>query len=147
MSAIYNFIIRGIFSTAAELLGVAAIILPGAVREHFFSSRQRIVSFIFLMLFVNGAAKFFMSAMKAIIDLFDFTGYLSKFSFNIMNLLSFTNPYDRGYNEGYNDGRQNCDTKMNLLKEKTSIWLRLWKVLKYALVLLLFYSVIMTAKW
>lgn len=143
----YDLIIRRIFSIATELLGVAAIILPRTVREHFFSSRQRIVSFIFLMLFVNGAAKFFMSAMKAIIDLFDFTGYLSKFSFKIMNLLSFTNPYDRGYNDGYDDGRRNYDTKMNLLNTKTSIWLRLWKVLKYALVLLLLYSVIMTAKW
>lgn len=140
LAGIYDLIIRRIFSIAAELLGVAAIILPGTVGEHFFSSRQRIVSFIFLMLIVNGAAKFLLSALMSVIDLLGFTG---KLKLDIMKLLSFTNPYDKGYS----DGRDYRPSKLELLNIRKSIWLRLWKALKYALILLLFASVIMTSNW
>ncbi len=144
LAGIYDLIIRRIFSIATELLGVAAIILPRTVSEHFFSSRQRIVSFIFLMLIVNGAAKFLLSALMSVIDLLGFTG---KLKLDIMKLLSFTNPYDKGYSDGYNDGRDYRPSKLELLNIRKSIWLRLWKALKYALILLLFASVIMTSNW
>ncbi|MBQ9404911.1 MAG: hypothetical protein IJU15_07995, partial [Synergistaceae bacterium] len=91
---IFDFVVRRIFSIVAELLGVAAIILPSTVREHFFLSAQRIVSFIFLMLFVNGAAKFLLSALMSFIDLF---GLSEKLKLDIMN----STQYKSGYYEGY----------------------------------------------
>ncbi|MBQ4469074.1 MAG: hypothetical protein IJR35_07900 [Synergistaceae bacterium] len=137
---IFDFVVRRIFSIVAELLGVAAIILPSTVREHFFSSAQRIVSFIFLMLFVNGAAKFLLSALMSFIDLF---GLSEKLKLDIIN----STQYKSGYYEGYDDGKNNRHTKIKLINEKTSIWLRLLKALKYVLVFVLFAAVIMTSNW
>lgn len=137
---IFDFVVRRIFSIVAELLGVAAIILPSTVREHFFLSAQRIVSFIFLMLFVNGAAKFLLSALMSFIDLF---GLSEKLKLDIIN----STQYKSGYYEGYDDGKNNRHTKIKLINEKTSIWLRLLKALKYVLVFVLFAAVIMTSNW
>ena len=143
LANIYDWVIRAIFSAAAGILGGVAVILPPAVREHFFSSRQRIVAFVFLMLVVNGIVKLVLSAFMSVIELFGVTG---NFSFDITNLLPFTNPYVKGYDDGYNDGRYYKDSKLGLLSHK-SIWLRLWNFIKYGLVCLVFYSVIMTSDW
>ena len=59
----YNLIVRGIFSIVAGLVGGAGALLPPAVKEHFFASRQRMLSFIMLLLIINGIAKLFFSAM------------------------------------------------------------------------------------
>lgn len=61
-----EYIVRSIFSVIAELIGVAGAFMPSAVKEHFFSSGQRMLSFIFLVFIIKGAAKFILSALKSI---------------------------------------------------------------------------------
>ena len=143
MEYIYNWFIGIIFDIIAGILGVASIILPDEVAEHFFSSRERVVSLIFIMLMLHGAAKVIFSAFMAVIDLFSVSGHLSR---DVLDFFQFTNPFLRGYKDGYNDGRHCRDSKLRLLKH-AGIWERLWNVAKYALLFLLFYSVIMTSNW
>lgn len=143
MIYIYNWVISIIFDIIARVLGVVSIILPDEVEEHFFSSRERLVSFIFIMLIVNGAAKVIFSALMAVIDLFSASGHFSR---DVLDFFQFTNPFLRGYKDGYDDGKHYRASKLSLLKH-ASIWVRLWNVAKYALLFLLLYSVIMTSNW
>ena len=140
---IYEWVISEICDILAGIIGLTSIILPEDVAEHFFSSRERIVSFIFIMLIVNGAAKIMFSALTAVIDLFSRSGHFSR---DVLDFIHFTNPFLRGYKDGYDDGRHNRASKLHLLKHP-SIWLRFWNVAKYALIFLLLYSVIMTSDW
>ena len=141
--AVYDWVIRWIFSITSEILGGVAVILPSAVREHFFSSRERIVAFIFLMLIVNGAVKLVAGALRSIMDLFGAGGHLSV---DVMDFFHLTNPFNRGYNDGYDDGRWYKGSKLPLLG-KRSVWVRAWNVMKYGLVFLVLYSVINTSDW
>ena len=143
MTFIYEWIISEIYDIIAGIIGLTSIILPQEVSEHFLSSRERIVSFIFIMLIVNGAAKIILSALMAVIDLFSSNGHFSR---DVLDSFHFNNPFLRGYKDGYDDGRHYRDSKLRLLKH-TSIWVRFWNVGKYVLIFLLFYSVIMTSDW
>ena len=140
---IYEWIIIEIYDVIASIIGLTSIILPQEVSEHFLSSRERIVSFIFIIFMLNGAAKIIFSALMAVIDSFSTIGHFSR---DMLDFFHFTNPFLSGYKDGYDDGRHYRASKLRLLKH-TSIWVRLWSVGKYALIFLLFYSVIMTSDW
>ena len=143
LSALSDWVLRFIFWIVSGLLGGVGALLPAAVKEHFFSSRERILSFIFLILIVNGAVKLILSALSSVLDLFglNLAGKIKD------RLLSLTNPRDRGYKEGYEDGRNYHSSRLEEIKGKNNITGKLWKVLKYFVVFVLLYSVVMTSDW
>ena len=103
---IYEWIIIEIYDVIASIIGLTSIILPQEVSEHFLSPRERIVSFIFIMLIVNGAARIILSALMATIDLFSSS---RNFLRDVLDSFHFNNPFLRGYKDGYDDGRHYRD--------------------------------------
>ena len=141
-SKIYGWILSVIFSIVTGVLGVAGFIFPSAVKEHFFSLRKHILSFIVLVLIVNAVVKFFLSAVRAVIELF---GMKDKMLNRIISFM-FVSLYSEGFSQGYDDGYYGYTSKLYYLDEK-SIFARLLSVIKYFVAFMLLYSIVMNTNW
>lgn len=131
-----------IFSIVTGVLGVAGFIFPSAVKEHFFSPRKHILSFIVLVLIVNAVVKFLLSAVKAVIELF---GLKDKTLNKIINFM-FISLFNEGFSQGYDDGRYGYASRLDYLDEK-SLFTRLLSVMKYFIAFMLLYSIVMNTNW
>ena len=142
---IYNVIVNSIYSIIAGLVGGAGVFMPSAVKEHFFSSRERLLSFILLALILNGIVNLLLSALMSVLHLFGLKG---KFLDGIVNSLFLSNLKAEGYSAGYHDSYFS-ELRTSRLDEiaKGNFVGSLWKVLKYMLLLMFLYSVVMTSDW
>lgn len=142
MTAVYRWIVSSLSSLIAGLLSGGAVILPAAVKEHFFSLHQRILSFLFLILIVNGLLKFLLSVLKAFIEVF---GVKDDVLDRITNPL-FYDPHSEGYYDGWRDGCNGNVSRLELLGKK-SLATRLWRLAKYCIAFIFLSAIIRASNW
>lgn len=141
----YNVIVSSIYSVITGLVGGVGVFMPSAVKEHFFSTRECLLSFILLALLLNGIVNLLLSALMSVLQLFGLKG---NFLDRLVNSLFLSTLKDKGYSEGYHDS-YSLELRTSRLDEvaKGNFIGSLWKVLKYTLLLMFLYSVIMTSDW
>lgn len=109
------------------VVGPSMFILPGAVKEHFSGNALRLLSFLFLVILLNGTVRFIFSMLRKVIISWGFlpTNLTEKFIAGLSNvplfgrLIAFlrnpafiTELKDIGYRQGYNDGFNRADSKI-----------------------------------
>lgn len=94
-----------------------SIILPQAVKEHFSSSPQRLLSFLFFMFILNGCFRLILSLSEAFFNIADFPSITDFFDW-LKSILSFTGRfiYNAGYREGFYDGKNDNINKYEEIK-------------------------------
>ena len=139
----YDMIIRWMYSIITGLVGGIGAFMPSAVKEHFFSSRERLLSFILLALLLNGIMKLLLSALMSVLHLFGIKG---GFIDGLVNALFLSSLREEGYSVGWIHGRHMDTSSLDEVLKGNFIG-NLWKVLKYTLLLMFLYSVVMTSEW
>lgn len=91
---------------------------------------------------MNAVVKFFLSAVRAVIELF---GIKDTTLNRIINFM-FISLYYEGFSQGHDDGYYGYDSMLYYLDEK-SFFTRLLSVVKYFIAFMLLYSIVMNTNW
>lgn len=110
------------------VIGPSMFFLPSAVKEHFSGSALRLLSFLFLIILLNGTARFIFSLLKKVISswgflptniIAKFTAWFSSIPFTGRIIAFLREPSfiadikNAGYSEGYKDGFNQADSKIS----------------------------------
>ena len=109
------------------VVGSSMFILPSAVKEHFSENALRLLSFLFMVILLNGIVRFIFSVLRKVISSWGFlpTNPIAKIIALLADvplfgrLIAFLrNPFfisrlqDIGYAQGYNDGFNDAGSKI-----------------------------------
>lgn len=132
------------------VFGATSFILPSAVREHFSGSPQRILSFLFLIILLNGTFKFLarfftisiiQRVKERIIPKWElFKNKLCEFWF----VASFRETgYERGKEDGYNGRPHRVNVEMSVKEEASGIAGKCWRFILYLLYIFITLEIIL----
>ena len=132
------------------VFGATSFILPSAVREHFSGSPQRILSFLFLIILLNGTFKFLarffnISFIQRITEWITpkwelFKNKLCEFWF----VASFRETgYERGKEDGYNGRPHRVNVEMSAKEEASGIAGKCWRFILYLLYIFITLEIIL----